>query len=96
VARAHAQGGEDPNVGLCLLSSLGQGSGSPCLPQGGQTEVIAAKLLSASPQLTTDGADKMYHQLAEIHAIAAVQLAECTHRRQSDPTTSLVHVGAGQ
>jgi hypothetical protein len=31
---------------------------------------------SASPPLTTDGVDRMYHQLVEIHAIAATQLAE--------------------
>jgi hypothetical protein len=45
--------------------------------EGGQDEAITAKPLSASPLLTTDRMDKMYHQLAEIHAIAAAQLAEC-------------------
>jgi hypothetical protein len=38
-----------------------------------------AKSLRASPPLTTDGVDKMYHQLAEIHAIVTVQLVECDH-----------------
>jgi hypothetical protein len=38
-----------------------------------------AKPLSASPPLTTDRVEKMYHQLAEIHAIATTQLVECTH-----------------
>jgi hypothetical protein len=34
----------------------------------GQAEAAAAKALSVSPP-TIDGVDKMYHQLAEIHAI---------------------------
>jgi hypothetical protein len=44
--------------------------------EGDQAEAIAAKLLSASPPLTIDGVDKMYHQPVEIHAIVAVQLAD--------------------
>jgi hypothetical protein len=35
--------------------------------------------LSASHSLTTNRLDKMYHQLVEIHATAAAQLAECAH-----------------
>jgi hypothetical protein len=34
--------------------------------------------MSTSPPLTADALDKMYHQLAKIHAIAATQLADCT------------------
>jgi hypothetical protein len=51
----------------------------PASREGGQDEATAAKPLSASHLLTTDGVDKMYRQLAEIHAIAAAQLAECAH-----------------
>jgi hypothetical protein len=49
-----------------------------------------AKPLSASPVLTVDGVDKMYHQLAEIHAIVATQLAECARWRRADSTPSPV------
>jgi hypothetical protein len=51
---------------------------APLLAEGGQDEAAMAKPLSASPSLTTDGMDKMYHQLAEIHAITAMQLVECS------------------
>jgi hypothetical protein len=47
--------------------------------EGGQTEAGAAKPMSASPLPTADGVDKMYHQLAEIHAITAAHLAEWAH-----------------
>jgi hypothetical protein len=40
--------------------------------EGGQTEAAMAKPPCASPPLTTDGVDKMYRQLAEIHIITAV------------------------
>jgi hypothetical protein len=42
-------------------------------------EAATTKSLSASPPLTTDKVDRMYYQLAEIHTIAAAQLAECAH-----------------
>jgi hypothetical protein len=60
-AQSHTQGREDLDGGLHLHSSSGQEGGSPCQPQGGQAEATAAKPLSASPPLTTDGVDKMYH-----------------------------------
>jgi hypothetical protein len=37
----------------------------------------ATKTPSALPSPTVDGVDRMYHQLAEIHPIAAAQEAEC-------------------
>jgi hypothetical protein len=52
--------------------------------KGGQAEAPVAKVLSASPLLSADEVDKMYHQLAEIHAIVAMQLAECARWHQSD------------
>jgi hypothetical protein len=36
----------------------------------GQAEATVAKPPSASPPPTVDGVDKLYRQLAEIHAIA--------------------------
>jgi hypothetical protein len=70
--RAHTLGGEDPNGGLFLHSSSGQAGGSPS-----QVEAATVKTLSASPPLTANWVDKMYHQLAEIHTIATTQLTEC-------------------
>jgi hypothetical protein len=61
--------------------------------EGGQA---AAKALNASPPPTTDRVDKMYHQLAEIHAITATQLMECTCWHCSDSTPSLVCVRTGR
>jgi hypothetical protein len=45
------------------------------------------KSASTSAPLTADGVDRMYHQLVEIHAIIAAQLAECArwHRTNSTP-----------
>jgi hypothetical protein len=43
----------------------------------GQVEVVVAKAPSASPLSTADRVDKLYRQLAEIHATTAVQLVEC-------------------
>jgi hypothetical protein len=63
--------------------------------EGDQTEATVAKPPSTSPPLTTNGVDKMYHQLAEVHAIAATQLADCAHRHRSDPTSTSVRVGIG-
>jgi hypothetical protein len=55
----------------------------------------AAKALNASSLPTIDGADKLYRPLAEIHAIAATQLAECARWRESDQAPSPVWVEAG-
>jgi hypothetical protein len=67
----------------------------PASHEGSQTEATAAKPLSASPPLTADGVDKMYRQLAEIHTIAAAQLAECAHWHRYDSTPSPVRAGTG-
>jgi hypothetical protein len=49
-------------------------------PQVRRREARAkANSTSTSPPLTTDGLDRMYHQLVEIHAIIATQLVECAH-----------------
>jgi hypothetical protein len=49
----------------------------PVSGEEGQAKATAAKPLSSLPLLTTDGVDRMYRQLAEIHPITAAQLAEC-------------------
>jgi hypothetical protein len=54
------------------------GGGPLANREGHQGEAAVTKPLSASPPLTTDGVDKMYHQPVKIHAIAAMQRARCT------------------
>jgi hypothetical protein len=61
----------------------------------GQIEAAAAKPLNVLPPPSVDGADRLYHQLIEIHTIGATQLVECACWRRSDPTSSPVHVKAG-
>jgi hypothetical protein len=56
----------------------------------GQVEATVAKAPSTSPLPTTDGVDKLYHQLVEIHAITATQLVESTHWCRSNSTPSPV------
>jgi hypothetical protein len=41
----------------------------PASREGGKEEAAAATPVITSLPLTTDGVDKMYHQLVEIHAI---------------------------
>jgi hypothetical protein len=41
---------------------------------GGEVKAAVAKSLSASTPFTTNGVDKMYHQLVEIHAIATMPI----------------------
>jgi hypothetical protein len=53
-ARALTRGGEDSDDGLCGWD---------------QAEAAATKALSISPPPMIDGVEKLYHQLAEIHAI---------------------------
>jgi hypothetical protein len=93
---ARTQDGEDPDGGLRLHPGSGQGGGSPYQPRGGQAKAATAKPSNTSPLLTTDGVDKMYHQLAEIHAITTAQLVECACSHQSDSTPSLVWVRTGR
>jgi hypothetical protein len=57
------------------------------------TEAVAARPLKASPPPTVDGVDKMYCQLAEIHALAATQLVECIHWHRSNSTSNVAHTG---
>jgi hypothetical protein len=45
--------------------------------EGGQTEAVVAKPLNVRQPPSTDGLDRLYHQLVEIHAFVAAQHAEC-------------------
>jgi hypothetical protein len=56
----------------------------------GLAEAVMTKALSVSPPPTADGLDKMYHQLAEIHAITITQLTKGARWHCSDSTPSLV------
>jgi hypothetical protein len=68
----------------------------PASREGGQDEATTAKPLNAPPLLTTDGVDKMYHHLAEIHTITTEQLAECAQCCWSDSTPNLVWAGTSR
>jgi hypothetical protein len=57
----------------------------------GHTEAIAARPPKVAIPPTTDGVDKIYHQLVEIHALTAAQLAECARWRRSNPTSNAAH-----
>jgi hypothetical protein len=43
----------------------------------GQTKAATAEPINTSSPSTTDEVDRLYRQLAEIHAIAASQLVKC-------------------
>jgi hypothetical protein len=58
------------------VQAWGKGEAPITSREGGHA---VAKAMNASTPLTADGVDKLYHQLVEIHAIVAAQLAECTH-----------------
>jgi hypothetical protein len=75
------------------IQAWGKGEAPTASREGGQA---AAKALNASHPPTIDGVDKLYHQLAEIHAIADAQLAECTHWRRSDSTPKLILARTGR
>jgi hypothetical protein len=51
---------------------------APLVGQGeAHVETVVAKSPGVSPPLTADEVDRMYRQLAEIHAITTAQLADC-------------------
>jgi hypothetical protein len=75
------------------VRARGKGEAPTASGEGGQA---AAQALNASPSPTADGVDKLYCQPVEIHAIAAAQLAECTHWCRSDSTPSLVWAKIGR
>jgi hypothetical protein len=80
-----------------FASTLAHAKGvAPAASHGeGCAEAAAARPLKASPLCTVDEVDKMYHQLVEIHATAAVQLAECAYWCQSNLTPDTAQADAG-
>jgi hypothetical protein len=83
---ACARDGDDLDGGLHFYSRLGQGAGPSSSVRRGPAGAVGAKSPSTPSPLTADRVERMYHQLAEIHAIAAMQLVECAHWRWTDST----------
>jgi hypothetical protein len=82
-------------VVLTTTQAQAKGAAPSTSREGDQTVAIVATPINVLPPPSTDGVDKLYRQLAEIHTIIAAQLGECTHLHLSDPTFSLVHARAG-
>jgi hypothetical protein len=61
-----------------------------------QTMEAAVMPLNPLPPSSTDGVDKLYHQLAKIHTINAAELAECPHLHWTGSTSSPVHASIGR
>jgi hypothetical protein len=59
--------------------SLAKELAPPIHRREARAEAAEANSTSTSPPLTTDGLDRMYRQLTEIHTIITAQLAECAH-----------------
>jgi hypothetical protein len=83
---ACARDGDDLDGGLHFYSRLGQGVGPSSSVRRGPAGAAGAKSPSTPSPLTADRVERMHHRLAEIHAIAAMQLVECAHWRWTDST----------
>jgi hypothetical protein len=66
-------------VDFAATQAQAKGAAPSTNHEGGQTGATATKTRSALLSPTANGVDMTYHQLEEIHTIAVVQLAECTH-----------------
>jgi hypothetical protein len=84
VARAPTQGREDPDDRLRPTRAWSKGVIPTPSCGWGQAEDAVAKAPSTSSPPTGDGVDKLYHKLAEIHAITAMQLVECVRWHHSE------------
>jgi hypothetical protein len=82
-------------VDLVTSQTQAKGAAPSINRKGGQTKTTMASPLSMPSPPSTDGVDRLYDQLAEIHSIAAAQLVECAHWLQSDLMASPVHARAG-
>jgi hypothetical protein len=71
VTAARAALRDNPNGGLYLHPSSGQGVAPSTSREGSQVGVITVEPLNASSPPTTNGVDRLYCQLAEIHTITA-------------------------
>jgi hypothetical protein len=66
-------------IDYALTQAQSEGVISTASRGWGLAEATVTKALSILPPPTTNEVDKLYHQLAEIHAIFATQLVECAH-----------------
>jgi hypothetical protein len=66
-------------VDFVATQAQAKGAAPSANDEGGQTEAAADRPPIDLPPPATDGVDRMYHQLAEIHTITAMQLVECAH-----------------
>jgi hypothetical protein len=82
-------------VDLATTRAQAKGAAPSTSHDGCQIMAAMATPLNVLPPPSTDGVDRLYHQLAEIHAIAIVRLVECTRWHCSDSTSGLVHASAG-
>jgi hypothetical protein len=78
-------------IDLASTQARAKGVAPTASCEEGHTEAAAARPPKASPPPTANEVDNRYNQLVEIHAIAAMQLAECARWRQSNPTTNAAH-----
>jgi hypothetical protein len=67
----------------------------PTFSRASKTVVMVVAPLNMLLPPSTHGVDMLYRQLAEIHAIAAVQMVECAHWHQTDSISSLIHARPG-
>jgi hypothetical protein len=72
--RAQAKG-----VALAVSHEGGQ---CPAFTRAGQNVATVVMLLGTLPPPSTDGVDRLYHQLGEILSISAVWQVECTRWRR--------------
>jgi hypothetical protein len=66
----------------------------PTFARASRTVAAVAMRLNPLPPPSTYGVDRLYRQLAEMHAITTAQLAECIHWRRVHSTSSPVHIRA--
>jgi hypothetical protein len=67
----------------------------PTFTRASQTVAAAATRLSLLPPPSANMVGRLYHQLAENHAIFMAQKAKCACWRQVDSTSRTVHARAG-
>jgi hypothetical protein len=82
-------------VELATTQLQAKGGAPPASREGGSGRGRYGQAPNVPPPPSTDVANRLYHQLVEIHAISAAQLVKCTRWRQSSPTPNMAYAGAG-
>jgi hypothetical protein len=77
-------------VDLVATRAHAKGAAPSTSHEGRQTVVVVTTPLSTLPPPSTNRVDMLFLQLVEIHAIAATQLVECAHWRQSKGMVGLL------